>query len=91
MGNKKLNPDLQKKINQVLLKEWDPIGIGDDPQAQNEYNSYVFPVLDLLISENSEQNLFKFLWWVETDYMGLPGDESHTKAIVKRLISLIDE
>jgi hypothetical protein len=34
----------------ALLKEWDPIGVGQIPEAQDEYDSYVPDVYKLLIT-----------------------------------------
>ena len=30
----------QKMIHDVLLKEWDPIGVADEPCVVDEYDSY---------------------------------------------------
>lgn len=32
---------LQDAIAEILLREWDPIGVVDTPEAQDEYDSYV--------------------------------------------------
>jgi hypothetical protein len=37
----------------VLINEWDPIGVGDVPQTQNKYDSYI-PVIYRLISEGMD-------------------------------------
>ncbi len=79
---------IQVKILKILLESWDPIGIHDVPEAQNEYNDYVFPIYELLISEKSEGELFNYLWEIETQQMGLTGNICHTRAIAKELISI---
>ena len=77
-------------IRTILLKEWDPIGVADIPEAQDEYDAYVPGVYKRLISRASEEEIFTYLWEIETEYMGLCGNSSHTRAIAKRLIALID-
>ena|SRR6266567_8455609 len=75
-------------IHSVLLKEWDPIGVADDEHAQDEYDSYIGPIHGMLIHHESEQKLFGYLWWVETENMGLFGNRHHTEQIARRLIQV---
>lgn len=79
---------LQSKIKDVLLKEWDPIGVQGIPEAQDEYDAYVASIYKLLISKKTENEIFDYLWWLETEHMGLIGDQQRTRLIVRRLISL---
>ena len=76
-------------IRIVLLKEWDPIGVADIPEAQDEYDAYVPGVYKRLISRASEEEMFTYLWEIETEHMGLCGNSNHTRAIAKRLLDLI--
>ncbi len=75
-------------IKQILLQEWDPIGVNGAPEAQDEYDSYVGGVYSRLIRQVSKQELFDHLWEIETVTMGLPGNPSHTEAIVEKLTAL---
>ena len=81
---------LQKKIKQVLLKEWDPIGIQDVSEAQDEYDNYIFPLYELLVSGKTEREVFDYLWWIKTEHMGLSGNRKNTEVISKKLYALID-
>ncbi|MBU4348570.1 hypothetical protein KJ671_03675 [Patescibacteria group bacterium] len=76
------------KIRTILLKEWDPIGIQDIPEAQDEYDSYIFSICKLIQLKESEEELFNYLWWIETEQMGLSGNKEHTKTIAHRLFKL---
>ncbi len=42
--------EIQDSIRQVLLHDWDPIGVADEPAAQDEYDAYVGGVYRLLAS-----------------------------------------
>ena len=75
-------------ISQVLLKEWDPIGVSEIDEAQDEYDAYVPGVHKLLIHRCTSQELFDYLWQIETEHMGLCGNRGHTEEIAKRLIGL---
>lgn len=69
---------IQASIREVLLHEWDPIGIQDVPEAQDEYDSYVGGLYRLLASGSSEDELVEHLRLIETSNMGLSvRDESH--------------
>lgn len=80
-----------KAIAEVLLRDWDPIGIADVPEAQDEYDSYVGPVYGLLISRSALTKIVEYLWWAETEHMGLTGSRTRTEHIARRLLQVRDE
>ena len=58
-------------IRQILLQDWDPIGVRDAPAAQDEYDSYVGGVYRLLASAASPEIVADHLRVIETERMGL--------------------
>jgi len=74
-------------IQKAFLTDWDPIGIGEWKDAQDEYDSYI-PEVYQLLSTGSKDEVFMYLWWAETQHMELKGNEKNTKAFVQRLIDL---
>lgn len=74
---------IQSNIRDVLLREWDPIGVRDVPEAQDEYDSYVGGVYRLLASNASADELVEHLDEIETAGMGLmaPGDPDRAERI----------
>lgn len=78
-------------IVQVLLREWDPIGVAEVPEAQDEYDSYVGQIYGLLVRHEPRQKLIDFLRWAETENMGLRGNQRHTEGIADRLLAIRDE
>ena len=78
-------------IRKILLKEWNPIGVKDIPQAQNEYDSYIPQICKMLINHESSENIFQYLRKIETDYMGLCGNQNHTRSIAKKLADIVGE
>ncbi len=83
--------NLHTEIKDIMLRDWDPIGIQDVREASDEYDSYVPSVYKLLISQKPIHEIFEYLWWVETEHMGLIGDRQATEAIAKKLQSLISQ
>lgn len=81
---------IKDQIRQALIMEWDPIGVRDIPEAQDEYDAYVLPIYEMLAQENSICTIIDYLWWLETDYMGLQGKRSATELFAQRLVNIWD-
>jgi hypothetical protein len=78
-------------IRKALLQEWDPIGVAEIPGAQDEYDGYVASIYKLLIQRSPVTKIFEYLWWLETEHMGLTGDRQRTQRFAERLARLSDE
>ena len=74
-------------IREVLLHEWDPIGVSEFAEAADEYDSYVPEVYALLVRRATVQELVEYLWWLSTEHMGLCGDRQRTQGVAARLVS----
>ena len=82
---------LYLEIKKILMDEWDPIGVQNIIEAQDEYDSYLPSIHRMLVLRKSVHEMFEYLWWVETEHMGLMGDRQRTESIAKKLCSLIDQ
>jgi hypothetical protein len=70
--NKYQSRDNRARVRQVLMDEWDPIGVRNAPEAQDEYDSYVGRVYVMLMDERaSASEIGKYLFRVATEYMDL--------------------
>jgi hypothetical protein len=78
-------------IREVLMQEWDPIGIADIPEAADEYDSYIGEVYGVLIRREPLYKMIDYLWWVETQHMGLSGNRRKTELVAERLLRLPGE
>ncbi len=77
-------------IRDALWERWDPIGVNDAPDAIDEYDGYVNPIVTMAQTNSaSEESVFGYLWQVETEQIGLPGNREHTKSFVTYLCSEI--
>lgn len=79
---------LQQKVKEILLREWDPIGVLDIPEAQDEYDGYVPSIYSMLISRKPLNEVFDYLLWAEEEHMGLTADKQRTQSIAEKLIAL---
>lgn len=84
-------PSLFNRVREALLMEWDPIGIQEFPEAHDEYDSYVPDLCELLMRKETCETVFAYLWQLETEHMGLCGDQLRTHAFAERLISIAKE
>ena len=75
-------------IHKILIEEWDPIGVGDIPEAQDEYDSYIPQIYKMLIARKPKHEIFEYLWWLETEHMSLSGDRQRTEQYAERLFNL---
>ena len=48
-------------IRRVFLEVWDPIGVGDEPHAQDEYDGYLGEMFELLMSKAPDAKLKEYL------------------------------
>ena len=84
-SRQRLNKRLHSLIHDVLINEWDPIGVGHKLQAQDEYDSYIPELLRLLTSDAGAVKLADHLHQLETVSIGLRGDRERTARIAERL------
>lgn len=76
-----------RSIRHVLLHEWDPIGVQDIPEAEDEYDSYVKPIYDILRTERSESRLVEYLYFM-TERMGLPISKEFLSPVAVKLLNI---
>jgi hypothetical protein len=79
---------LHEKIKTVLMQDWDPIGVKEIPEAQDEYDSYVPAIYSMLISRKPLHEVLEYLLWLEGEHMGLKVDRQRAQFIAEKLVSL---
>jgi len=74
-----------KAVRGILIDHWDPIGVKDVQQAQDEYDSYVPGILRLLEQGASVDVLTEHLSDIVSLQMGLTPVESKNKMAADKL------
>ena len=69
----------------MLLECWDPIGIRDEPNAQDEYDSYINGVLNLLLHGASEKEISDHLWRIIEERINIHPQRGATERTVREL------
>jgi len=63
--------DGARGLRLILMGAWDPIGVADAPQAQDEYDSYLGPLVGLLRDGAEEEQVTSYLAEIRTERMGM--------------------
>jgi hypothetical protein len=63
-------PAHSRQIRHVFLEVWDSIGIKDERLAQDEYDSYIGDVYELLVSHATDPKIAEYLYSVVHDAIG---------------------
>jgi hypothetical protein len=79
---------LHQSIRTTLLRDWDPIGVSEIPEAQDEYDAYVPEIHALIVRRRPVAEIFDYLIWAETEHMGLSADRQKTRAVAEALGTL---
>ena len=81
--------EIMESIRQILLHQWDPIGIKDVPNAQDEYDSYVGGIYRLLASHASAEEIAKHMNEIGEVQMGLGhGEPGKFLPVAQSLLAL---
>jgi hypothetical protein len=60
------------RIHEVLMQEWDPIGVAGMPEAADEYDAYVGKTYVMLMDDRaSAEEIAAYLFEIATAHMGL--------------------
>lgn len=73
-------------IHNILLHEWDPIGIQHAHEAQDEYDSYIPQLFMLLQRQATVPEIAAHLASIESDQMGLQATPARNETIARRLL-----
>jgi len=79
---------IRVEIRHVLMRVWDPIGVKNEPNAQDEYDSYLGNVYGLLVGSAPDGSIADYLCKVVNEQMGLPAkkeDMAETVAALRRI------
>jgi hypothetical protein len=62
---------IRVQIRRVLLEVWDPIGVKNAPNAQDEYDGYLGGIYELLVRGAPDETIEDHLWRIVAGNMGL--------------------
>jgi hypothetical protein len=86
---RRVTPRLRSAVRDVLLHDWDPIGVCNNAQASNEYDSYVETICRMLVSGADAQKLADHLSQLESVSMGLSFSSRNLPEVANRLLAVV--
>ena len=84
--------ELTTMVRVALWRDWDPIGVNNISDADDEYDSYVGSICSLLLSGADAHQIRQHLSRIETEYMGLSSQcpqLSHLDEFVTQLLAMV--
>jgi hypothetical protein len=76
---------IRNEIRRVLLQCWDPIGISEEPKAQDEYDGYLGGVYGLLVRGASDKEIADHLVTIVEQRMSLHPQSEATERTIRAL------
>ena len=74
--------EIQQSIRDVLMQQWDPIGIAEYISTDDEYDAYIAPVYRILVGSRSEDELVSLLHFTEDDVITADGRRAVARALL---------
>jgi hypothetical protein len=74
-------------VRDILLTDWDPIDIGDNPYLADEYDSVIPKVLALIKKGATAEEIEAFLRFTEAEF-GVVVEPSRSSRAARRLASM---
>jgi hypothetical protein len=89
----KVKSSLMSRIRDVLMQDWDPIGIKDLPEkyrlaAADEYDSYIGGVLRMIEARKPESEISDFLHDIEVREIGVRGNRGACDKAARALTAM---
>ena len=74
-------------VDEILLREWDPIGVNDVPACANEYSSYVLEIAGLVACNAAPETIAAHLSWIEATKMSSRADPETVYRVALMLLA----
>jgi len=88
--NKYQSRENRARVRDILMREWDPIGVAGVPEATDEYDAYVGIVYVMLMDQRaSKDEIAAYLFDIAANHMGLSAHEPIAKRSARTAECLI--
>ncbi|MBI5706707.1 MAG: hypothetical protein HZC36_06920 [Armatimonadetes bacterium] len=76
------------EVDRILLEDWDPLDVREEPDAYDEYTNYAPLVIRRLMDGCSQEQICELLAHIELDWMGLQGSAERRSIAAKKLLAV---
>ncbi|MEJ6980516.1 hypothetical protein WG906_08650 [Pedobacter sp. P351] len=77
--------ELYDRIDEILWKYWDPMGVNNNEELRDTYKSYTPHIFRLKTDREGKQVIATKLFEIETRIIGFPGNIVHCHSIADRI------
>lgn len=77
-----------EEVKNILMNDWDPIGIKNNPNAKAEYDQYALRIVGMLYNGTTQDKLADYLENIATEDLGLLSNKTLSMDISKKLLAL---
>ena len=81
---------LYELIDEILWRDWDPIGVNKIEDVRDEYQSYTPHIFSLTIQGADKIKIAEHLYNIETIIMGMKGNKNYCEEIAQKIINAND-
>ena len=85
---KKRYKRISNEIREVLIEIWDPVNVKKAGDRENEYDSYIGGIYDLLMKQNTAKKIAKHLSNLEKIYFGFEASPESLMNVAQELIKI---
>ena len=79
---------LENEIREILIKDWDPIGINFNENLSDEYDLYIHQIYSLLESGTNIEQMSDYLHYLEKEVIETCTNNEIRNKVAKKLINL---
>jgi len=79
---------LYAPAREILMREWDPIGVAGIPEAADEYDSYIPGALSVLHRGGDQATVASYLDRIVVEQIGLTPNRIRSAAAAAALVAL---
>lgn len=79
--------DAIARVRQILIAQWDPIGVGDVAEAQDEYDRYAAEIAAAIGNNAAAEEIASHLLNIEVERMGLKGRPARARRVARLLLA----
>jgi hypothetical protein len=83
--------EVEGTITQILFREWDPMGVHDNPAHANEYAKFAHDIYGLLIRGGSDVQVGRLLHKIEREDMMHEDADSRDLTGVLRTLRVLEK
>ena len=79
---------LYNRLDEILWKDWDPIGVSGVEEARDEYYGYLPELFQMVLGDAPTSRIAAYLHSVATDRMGLESSLEGHLAVAEKIHKL---